>query len=235
MSTEANDPISEAVAAPEGGATIETANDRLKQSFSSWFWSSMIAATIVHFAVLAFWPTLQASDATFTMDELTAIELPPEIEIPPPPEQIQRPANPVVTEATIDEDVTIAPTTFEDNPISDLPPPPTQQAVDLSSQPAFTPYEVAPVVRNAAHVQRELERQYPSLLRDAGVGGMVLVHFFISEQGVVENTLVAESSGHTQLDDAALRVAQEFEFSPALNRDTPVAVWVQVPIQFQAR
>jgi len=232
MSIEETTPV---VAGAGEVVMVETANDRLKRSFSSWFWSSMIAATIVHFAVLAFWPNLQASDVSFAMEEITAVELPPEIEIPPPPEQIQRPANPVVTDAQIDEDITIAPTTFEDNPISDLPPPPTQAAVDVSSQPVFTPYEVAPEVRNRADVQRALEREYPSLLRDAGIGGVVVLHFFINEDGVVETTQVAESSGHSQLDQAAQRVAAVFQFTPALNRDAPVPVWVQVPIQFQAR
>ncbi|MEX0856176.1 MAG: energy transducer TonB [Gemmatimonadota bacterium] len=212
----------------------ETANDRFKRSFGSWFWGSMIAATFVHFAVLAFWPNLEASSLDFTMDELTAIELPPEIEIPPPPEQIQRPANPIVTDAQIDEDITISPTTFEDNPITDLPPPPTQGVVDVSDQPVFTPFTVQPEVRNRAEVQRALEREYPSMLRDAGIGGTVIVWFFINEQGVVETVQVNQSSGHAQLDDAALRVARQFEFTPALNREDIVAVWVQIPINFQS-
>lgn len=216
-------------------ATVyETANDRFKRSFGSWFWGSMVAATFIHFAVMAFWPNLQASDMSFAMEEITAIELPPEIEIPPPPEQISRPANPIVTDAQIDEDITIAPTTFEDNPITDLPPPPTQATVDVSDQPVFTPFTVAPEVRNRADVQRALEREYPSMLRDAGIGGTVIVWFYINEQGVVETVQVNESSGHAQLDDAALRVAQQFEFTPALNREDIVAVWVQIPIQFQS-
>ena len=101
----------------------ETANDRLKRSFSSWFWGSMIAATVVHFSAFAFWPELTAADFSFESDELEAIELPPEIEIPPPPQQIARPATPVMASADIDEDITIAPTTFEDNPVEELPPP----------------------------------------------------------------------------------------------------------------
>jgi len=169
------------------------------------------------------------------MDEIAAIDLPPEIEIPPPPEQIQRPANPVVTDAQIDEDITIAPTTFEDNLPDDLPPPREEGAVDISDQPTFTPFTVAPEVRNRQAVGRALEREYPSLLRDAGIGGTVLMHFFINETGELENVLVAESSGHQALDDAALRVAQVFEFTPAMNRDQQVPVWIQIPVTFQTR
>ncbi len=233
MSTEPKVPEGQSEGGESEFTIFETANDRLKRSFGSWFWGSMVAATVVHFGLMAYWPTLEAADMAFTMEEMEAIDLPPEIEIPPPPEQIARPANPVVTDAQIDEDVTIAPTTFEENPIDDLPPPPTEGTVDISDQPTFTPYEVAPEVRNRAHVQRVLQREYPSVLRDAGVGGTVLMHFFINEQGIVDNVLVAESSGYERLDEAALRVAQEFEFTPAMNRDQQVPVWIQIPITFQ--
>ncbi len=212
---------------------FETANDRFKQSFGSMFWGSMIVATVIHFAIMAYWPDLEASDVSFAMDEIEAIELPPEIEIPPPPEAIARPANPVVTSAAIDTNVTIAPTTFEQNPIEDLPPPPTDAVeMEVSAQPTFTPYEVAPEITNRTTVQSALVREYPAILRDAGIGGTVLMHFFIDNTGSLENVLVAETSGHEQLDEAAMRVASVFEFSPALNRDERVAVWIQVPITF---
>src|SRR5690606_13461547 len=118
-----------------------TANDRLKQRFGDWFWGSLAAATVVHFLLFAFFPTLRAQDMSFTTPEIEALELPPEVEIPPPPEQIARPARPVISETTIDEDVTIAPTTFEDNPSENLPPPPTSTE-DISAAPTITPYTV---------------------------------------------------------------------------------------------
>ena len=57
-------------------ADFETENDRFKRSFSSWFWGSMIAATVVHFMLFQFWPTLTAEDVSFTVEELETIELP---------------------------------------------------------------------------------------------------------------------------------------------------------------
>ena len=99
---------------------LETENDRFKRSFGSWFWGSMIAATVVHFMLFQFWPTQTAEDVSFSAEELEMIELPPEIEIPPPPEAISRPATPVMATADIDDDITIAPTTFADNPVEDL-------------------------------------------------------------------------------------------------------------------
>jgi TonB family protein len=214
---------------------FETANDRFKRSFGSWFWGSMIAAVAVHFALMAFWPTLTASDVSFSMDEMEAVELPPEIEIPPPPEQIQRPATPVVSDAVIDDDITISPTTFDDNPPDDLPPPPTASGTALADVPQFTPFTVRPEVQNRPEVQRALEREYPPTLRDAGIGGTVRLQFFIDEEGVVQNTVVSESSGHAQLDAAAQRVAEVFRFSPALNQETRVPVWIEIPVTFQTR
>jgi protein TonB len=215
---------------------VETANDRLKRSWDNWFWGSMIAATLLHFGTFQFWPSMTAEDVSFTADELEAIELPPEIEIPPPPEAISRPATPVIAEAEISEDITIAPTTFEDNPVEDLPPPPESTGEgDLGANPTFTPYTVAPDITNRNEVVRALEREYPPLLRDAGIGGTANIWFFIDENGRVQDTRIQQSSGHEQLDQAALRVADIMEFTPALNRDKKVPVWVAFPITFQVR
>jgi protein TonB len=196
----------------------------------------MVAATALHFSVFAFWPEMTAQDVSFSAEELTAIELPPEIEIPPPPEAIARPATPVMAAADIDEDITIAPTTFEENPVSELPPPPTETTTtNLADAPRFTPFTVRPEVKNRDELARAMEREYPALLRDAGIGGRVIVHFFIDENGVVQNAVLAESSGHRALDEAALRIAPIIEFTPALNRDRQVPVWIRLPVTFNAR
>ena len=71
----------------------ETANDRFKKSFESWFWGSMITATVFHFMLFQLWPTRTAEDVSLVAEALEVIELPPEIEIPPPPEAISRPAS----------------------------------------------------------------------------------------------------------------------------------------------
>lgn len=222
-------------AAGQAGVMV-TANERFKRSFGTWFWGSMIIATVAHFAVFAFFPEMTAEDVSYDAAELEAIDLPPEIEIPPPPEAIARPATPVIAAADIDEDITIAPTTFEDNPVEDLPPPPEEVTeTDIAAAPTFTPFTVRPDIRNRNEVARALEREYPPLLRDAGIGGTVDVWFFIDEEGNVVRTQVDKSSGHKALDDAALKVADIIEFTPALNRDKRVPVWISLPITFTTR
>ena len=61
------------------------------------------------------------------------------------------------------------------------------------------------------------------------------VWFFIDENGRVQRTQVDQSSGHKALDDAAIKVADIIEFTPALNRDKRVPVWISLPITFTTR
>ena len=63
----------------------------------------------------------------------------------------------------------------------------------------------------------------------------VIVWFFISEEGNVLDRRIFRGSGHPQLDEAALEVADVYQFTPALNRDQRVKVWIQIPITFQVR
>jgi TonB family protein len=102
-------------------------------------------------------------------------------------------------------------------------------------EPTFTPFTVAPEVQNRAEVIRALEREYPPVLRDAGIGGSAVAWMHVDSNGRLVEARLRESSGFPALDEAALRVAETFLFSPALNLDDPVAVWVQIPITFQAR
>jgi protein TonB len=187
--------------------------------------------------LFAFFPDLSAADVSRSVDSMEAIDIPDDIKIPPPPEQIARPATPVVSAADISEDITIAPTTFDANPIENLPPPPSASAgdADLSAAPVFTPMTVRPELLNRPEVQRALVRNYPPLLRDAGIGGSPTVHFFIDENGRVLRRLLSQESGYPALDEAAMAVAEVMRFSPALNRDKKVQVWVEIPIIFSAK
>ncbi len=63
----------------------------------------------------------------------------------------------------------------------------------------------------------------------------MVVWFFISEEGKVLDRRIAQSSGHLPLDEAALQVADVFKFSPALNRENIVQVWIRLPITFQVQ
>ena len=208
-----------------------SANDRFKRSSESYLGGALCIAVVAHFGLFNFFPELTASDVSYGVSEFEAIELPPEVDIPPPPEQISRPAVPVVAATELEEDITIAPTTFEENPVENLPPPPSD-ASRLGDQPVFTPMTVRPEIKDRRAALRIVERNYPKLLKDAGIGGAVNIWVFIDTNGAVQNATVAKSSGNKALDSAALKSAREFSFTPALNRDKRVPVWVSIPITF---
>jgi hypothetical protein len=58
---------------------------------------------------------------------------------------------------------------------------------------------VRPEIRNQEEIFAGISRVYPPLLRSAGVGGTVVVNFFIDQTGTVRNRAVDRSSGHLQL------------------------------------
>lgn len=213
----------------------ETANDRFKRGFTSWFWGGLILATLAHAAVFIAGPQFGVQDIAFGADDVMVLDIPDEIEIPEPPQDIARPPTPVIAETDFDADMTIPLTTFEANPVEHLPPPPSQDdEEDLAAAPTFTPMTVRPELRNAREISRLLVEFYPPLLRDAGIGGTAHVWFYIDDTGHVVRTLVNRSSGFDALDQAALRVAGRMDFRPAYNYDRPVPVWVSIPVTFES-
>jgi periplasmic protein TonB len=104
-----------------------------------------------------------------------------------------------------------------------------------AAQPTFTPMTQRPELQNVLDVQRALVRSYPPELRDAGISGTPVLWVFVDEQGVVQRLQLSRTSGHDALDRAALEVATMMRFSPAMNRDRVVAVWIEIPVVFTAR
>lgn len=210
------------------------ANERFKRSFSSWFWGSITAATTLHFAIFAFLPSMAVAVAGPDVTTTEVINIPPEVDVPPPPEALRRPARPVINPVALDDDLTIPHNTIVDQIPNLLPPRPKAADTTLAEWPRFVVTTVKPKLLNLEEVNRVLEREYPALLKDAGIGDTTRVHLFVDEGGIVRNQLVDVSSGHAGLDNAALKVVTVARFSPAQNRDKTVAVWVSMAITFEA-
>jgi len=217
-------------AGADGRHMRAAANEAFKHGGGRRAAMGLIAAVLFHVAVFELFPQMQAERLGAAVTALETIELPPEVRIPPPPEQIARPATPKVAAVEVDENVTIAPTTFESNPVENLAPPKTD--VDPSARPSFIPYTLAPVLQNKKEVLTFLQRVYPPMMKSAGVGGAVVLWLYIDERGQVQRTVVAESSGFEQLDAAAEKVASKMRWSPAMNRDKKTAVWLSQAIDF---
>jgi len=215
----------------ETGAVRLTANDQFKLKSTNWTQVGVVIAVALHFGLFVFVRPFEAADLGSLSEEMEAITLPPEVKIPPPPEQIARPATPRVAQVEVSEDITIAPTTFETNPVDNLPPPPS--GGNAADRPSFIPYDTPPVLRNSGQVQQLLQRYYPRNLKDAGIGGRIELWLYVDESGRVNKHEVKTSSGNALLDEAAGRVVTEMQFTPAKNRDKVTAVWVSQWVTFQ--
>ena len=79
----------------------------------------------------------------------------------------------------------------------------------------------------------QLARNYPPLLRDAGVTGTVQVRFRVLEDGRVDAASIQiTSSTHEQFNEPTMRAVRALRFRPAKVNGRPVKVWVEQPIQW---
>ena len=214
-------------------AVAPIANERFKQSSRSSFWISLTVATLVHAAVFAGSPVFALDVDGKTGDETEITVVPPQVRMPEPPPPINPPAAPAISDLAA-PDMTLDPVTPEEWRQAALqPPPPAEDAGSVV--PMVTPMDVAPRLLNSGAVQSALRSHYPPVLRDASIGGAVSVWFHIDEQGRVIETRIDRSSGYDLLDQAALALADEMEFSPAMNRDRRIPVWVALEIVFEVQ
>lgn len=115
-------------------------------------------------------------------------------------------------------------------PPADLP------AAVASLAPAITPPPpvITPARFDAAYLANPAP-EYPLLARRLGEAGRVLLRVFVNAEGDAERVELAQSSGSSRLDHAALAAVRRWRFEPAKEGRLPVACWVQVPIVFDLR
>jgi TonB family protein len=99
-----------------------------------------------------------------------------------------------------------------------------------SFQTVGRPPDVAPVMLN-----KDLPFRYPPALFAQKVQGNVTLRIFIDRTGQVipESTHVAETSGYSALDSAAVKGSRDLRFAPAKTQDQPVPVSILLPIFFR--
>jgi TonB family protein len=74
---------------------------------------------------------------------------------------------------------------------------------------------------------------YPDVARQEGREGVVRLHVSVDEQGAVTEALVIRSSGHTDLDAAAVAAVKQFRYRPATVDGKPVAAKIAVSYPFR--
>lgn len=74
--------------------------------------------------------------------------------------------------------------------------------------------------------------EYPSLPRDAGVEGTVVVRALVGRDGHVLEAFIEPKTSIPMLDGAALEAARAWVFKPALTANHTVAAWVAIRMRF---
>lgn len=74
---------------------------------------------------------------------------------------------------------------------------------------------------------------YPQDLQNQHITGRAVVRVVVGSDGAVQSASLVESSGNSMLDSLAVETAQQWQFTPAVNRyGQPVACGVRLPFRF---
>jgi protein TonB len=74
--------------------------------------------------------------------------------------------------------------------------------------------------------------EYPILLREQGIGGVVRLRVFVDSHGRPAKIKLAKGSGYRLLDESALQAVKKWCFFPAKDGEKKLASWVEFPILF---
>ncbi len=200
-----------------------SANTEFKGKYNKYIRNSIIGAIIFHFIIFFFSPPFEFKPYKLKEERFEVVDLPQNIEIPPPPQEVALPQVPVeAAEGEEESDEEIAPTTFES--FEDMPPPP---APSSGQAEMFLAFDEAPVL------QYYEAPRYPQLARDAGIEGTVNVKVLVGEDGKVINATVLSSDVTPDMERAAIEAAMRCRFKPAKQRTVPVKAHVMIPFGFQ--
>lgn len=147
-----------------------------------------------------------------------------------------------VEEEYIPEDLTIVPTKLD---FENIPPPPGPPLDEYDYENySFIPFQSPPKVigiltssgikrGGMAVVKKEIK--YPRILKLVGVEGRTILGLLINKKGFVTKITIIKESEYQAFDDEAIRIASLIKFSPAIQRDRPVKVWLAMPFTFKLR
>jgi len=197
------------------------ANTEFKLKYRKYLDIGLTISLGLHLAAFSLIPQLDITASKTQIDELEVIEIPPEIEIPPPPKEISRPKIPVETlDEDVEEEETIEDTSLDIDNLPDAPPPPPPGGGD------FFVFDKAPKIK------RFVKPEYPSLARTAGIEGVVVVKITVDEKGRVIAASILKSVAEGIFDSAALDAVKRWTFEPAEQSGNKVKATITVPLDF---
>lgn len=106
-----------------------------------------------------------------------------------------------------------------------------QEAFEDEPDPtAFVVLEKDPQCLNCEEIRKRIG--YPPLAKEAGIQGKVIVRLLIDQNGQYRRHIVLRSP-HKLLTEAVERELPSLEFSPGIQAERPVSVWVTLAFDFR--
>jgi protein TonB len=160
----------------------------------------------------------------------------PEVPPPPPPQ----PPTPTPRE--------VKPNIVEPKTEVELPPPPVEEQVQATTEAEPAPEQALPSTSDAAPAEPAASTSNPGQMGSAvlanadgcakpdypvsaarnGDTGTVTLALLVGSDGKVQDARVQKSSGHRELDRAALKALSLCQFKPAMNNGVASAGWGQI-------
>ncbi len=104
------------------------------------------------------------------------------------------------------------------------------QEDEIPDASVFTPFEQAP------QVVKRVQPNYPPIAQSAAVGGQVIVQFYVDKNGDVKKAKAIKATPPgLGFEEAAVDAIMQWKFTPALQREHPVGVWVAQTIKFEIK
>lgn len=221
-----------ALSRPADMVRLKAPEADLRRQYSRTFWSCFGISFVALLILVVLFPNLDADAYDKTEKVIIQIENIPETRQerrPPPP---PRPVVPIASHSDdIPDDATIMETDL-DFGLDDLPPPPPLSQlgdIDLDEEEEEI-VEIWRVEKQPEPINAP-QPAYPEIARKAGITGSVTVQVLVDKAGKVEAVQVLQ--GNEVFHEAVKKAAWKWTFTPAIQNDKPVKVWVALPFRFQ--
>ncbi|MDP6419081.1 MAG: energy transducer TonB [Candidatus Krumholzibacteria bacterium] len=205
---------------------VITAQQLVKRQYQKLLRYAFGGSVLIVFLLFLFTPAYAPNPYKLKEEVFEIIDIPDEIEIPPPPQEIEMPKVRVEIEISDEasEEDTIEDTSFDS--FEDMPPP----VIDGGGGPQkFYAFDEPPILTFRAPVR------YPEIAREAEMEGIVQILVYVDERGNVFDAQVLSSTVPKILVNEALRAARRCRFKPGKQRNVPVKTTIMIPFDFRIR
>lgn len=97
------------------------------------------------------------------------------------------------------------------------------------------PDEFVSIEKEVSYSYEDLQRsiEYPEEFRRKGIEGLVMVQAFIGKDGLVKKAQVSYSDNEL-LNKSTINAVLNFKgFTPAVNKNKTIGVWITIPFKFK--